>query len=235
MGYAVDTRTVGARLKPIAGTPVGWRSIDGLALLEAARVFRTGSAERSELARKLEALASPIAATARTPTGAGAAFGYALPAFGNGSVAESLGAAATCLAARRLSGTAGCDTVARRQLHWLFGENPFGLSFLVGAGTSWPRQLHHSFGEAAHVTIPGAIAGGPTSLATLIHGNLPAPPKDDPFAKWSTDELLYEDNVSDYICNEPAIDFAAALVFTLAELEGSSPTLPPRQDANDGR
>jgi hypothetical protein len=231
--YAADAHSLGTRLAPAAGTPVGWRSIDALALLEAGRVFPVGSAERAGLARKLDALAAPIAATARTPAGPGAAFGYALPGFGNGSVAESLGAAATCLAARRLGGTPGCETVAQRQLHWLFGQNPFGLSFLVGAGTSWPRELHHSFGQAAHLTIPGAIAGGPTSLATLTHDKLPAPPKDDPFARWSTDDVLYEDNASDYICNEPAIDFAAALVFTLAELEDSPPTAPARSAAND--
>ena len=234
-GYVADTRGLGARLAPEAGTPVGWRSLDALALLEAGRVFPAGSAARSNLAHKLDALAAPIAATVRKPTGPGAAFGYALPGFGNGSVAESLGAAATCLAARRLSVSPGCDTVARRQLHWLFGANPFGLSFLVGAGTSWPHDLHHSFAQAAHVTIPGAIAGGPTSLVTLTQGKLPAPAKDDPFAKWSTDALLYEDNVSDYICNEPAIDFAAALVFTLAELEGPTrtPLAPPA--TRDGR
>jgi endoglucanase len=235
VGYETDTRSLGARLAPEAGAPVGWRSIGALALLEAGRVFPAGSAARSNLARKLDALAAPIAATARRPTGPGAAFGYALPDFGNGSVAESLGAAATCLAAQRLSGTPGCDTVARRQLHWLFGGNPFGLSFLVGAGTSWPHDLHHSFGQAAGVTIPGAIAGGPTSLATLTHGKLPGPPKDDPFARWSTDELLYEDNVSDYICNEPAIDFAAALVFTLAELEDPSTAVPASPATIDGR
>jgi endoglucanase len=235
VGYVADTRSLGGRRAPTAGTPVGWGSIDALALLEAGRVFPAGSAERSDLARKLDALAAPIAATARAPGGPGAAFGYALPGFGNGSVAESLGAAATCIAARRLSGMPGCDAVARRQLHWLFGENPFGLSFLVGAGTSWPRNLHHSFAQAAHVTIPGAIAGGPTSLSTLTESKLPAPSKDDPFAKWSTDDLLYEDNVSDYVCNEPAIDFAAALVFTLAELEDSPAAAPAHPERNDGR
>ena len=216
--YATDAYALGVRLSSGAA-PLGWDSIDALALLEAGRAFPAGSRERSELARRLEGLAAPIAATATAPAGPGAPFGYALPAFGNGSIAESLGAAATCLAARRLAGTAGCALVARRQLHWLFGENPFGLSFLVGAGTAWPQNLHHGLAQAAHVTIPGAIAGGPTALETLTGAGLPAPPGDDPYAAWSTDALLYEDRVDDYVCNEPAIDFTAALVFVLAELE----------------
>ena len=216
--YATDAHAFGVRLSSHAA-PLGWDSIDALALLEAARAFPLGSRERGELARHLDGLAAPIAATATAPAGPGAPFGYALPAFGNGSIAESLGAAATCLAARRLAGTAGCTLVARRQLHWLFGENPFGLSFLVGAGTAWPENLHHGLAQAAHVAIPGAIAGGPTALATLTGTGLPAPPADDAYAAWSTDALLYEDSVDDYVCNEPAIDFTAALVFVLAELE----------------
>jgi hypothetical protein len=216
--YASDAYTFGSRLTPTPGTPVGWGSVDALALLEAARAFPPSSHERQDLARQLAGLAAPIAATATSPVGPGGAFGYALPEFENGSIAESLGAAVTCLASRRLNGTAGCDVVARRQVHWMLGENPFGLSFLIGAGTAFPQNLHHSFAQAAHVTIPGAIPGGPTGVRILDGSKLPLPPKTDPYSAWSTDDLLYEDRTENYVCNEPAIDFAAALVFTLGEL-----------------
>jgi endoglucanase len=218
--YANDAHAFGLKLSREPGTPVSWNSVDAVALLEAARAFPDDSKERTELAHKLEALAAPIVDTAEKPVGPGAPFGYALPSVGNGSVAESLGAAATCLAARRLGPNkmAACAVVARRQLHWLLGNNPFGVSFMVGAGQTSPQNVHHSFGQAAHVTIPGAIVGGPTALAEMRQSGLPPPPKDDPFAIWSTDDLLYEDKADNYICNEPAIDFAAPLVFTLAEL-----------------
>jgi hypothetical protein len=39
-----------------------------------------------------------------------------------------------------------------------------------------------------------------------------------PSYKWSTKDLIYEDNIENYVTNEPAIDFEAPLVFTLAEL-----------------
>jgi endoglucanase len=217
-GYAADALAFGERLAPVPGTGIGWDSLDALALLEAALAFPDGSPQRAEMAKKLDALAAPIAATAKAPTGPGAAFGYALPAFGNGSVAESLGAAASCLAAERLNKTPDCSVVARRQLHWLLGENPFGVSFLLGAGSTSPQNIHHALAQAAHLTIPGAIVGGPTTLAILLKAPLPPPSKDDIFAPWSTDELLYQDVVANYVCNEPAIDFTAALVFTLGEL-----------------
>jgi len=226
--YIEDARSLRRRLMARAGTPVGYASVDALALLAAGRAFPAGSAERTDFVRKADWLAAPIANTAAKPIGPGAAFGYAMPAFGNGSIAEALGAAATCMAARRLAGTPGCDVVARRHLHWLFGLNPFGISFLVGAGTSWPHNLHHSFAQAAHVALLGAIAGGPTALPMLAKSGLQPPPVGDSYARWSTDDLLYEDNADDYVCNEPAIDFGAALVFVLAELDDPSPP-PTRQ------
>jgi endoglucanase len=216
--YAKDAYAFGAKLHPEPGSTVSWHSVDAVALLEAARAWPAGSPQRTELAQKLEALAAPLAAAAQSARGPGAGFGAALPDFGNNSTPESLGLAATCAAAKRLNGTAGCDVVERRQLHWVFGENPFGISFLVGGGTAWPHNVHHSFGVAAHVAIPGALTGGPTALRVLEHSKLALPPKDDPYAMWSTDDLLYEDKADDYVCNEPAIDFAAALVFTLGEL-----------------
>ncbi len=216
--YAKEAHTFGVRLHEKPGTPLGWNSVDAVALLEAARAQPASSPERAELTRRLDALAAPLAAAEHTPRGPGGAFGSALPEFGNNSTPESLGAAATCAAARRLDGMPGCEVVARRQLHWVFGQNPFGISFLVGAGTSGPHNVHHSFGQAAHVDLPGALAGGPTAARVLAHSKLPVPTKEDPFSMWSTDDLLYEDRAENYICNEPAIDFGAALVYTVAEL-----------------
>ncbi len=226
--YASDAYTFGSRLTPRPGkTATGWDSLDALALLEAARAFPIDARERKELGARLDQFAAPFAATAQTPSGPGAAFGYAMPYVGNGSVAESLGAAATCLAARRLNKTPGCDVVAQRQLHWMLGANPFGLSFLVGAGTASPKNVHHSFGQAAHVAIPGAIPGGPTGVDTFVESKLPLPLKSDPYSPWSTDELLYEDRADNFVCNEPAIDFTAALIFTLAELSQSDERAVP--------
>jgi endoglucanase len=114
---------------------------------------------------------------------------------------------------------APCAEVARSQLHWLFGQNPFGLSFMIGRGTDYPHHPQHSAAAALGFELTGAIVGGPTSLAVLQSD---APEVEllhsGPSYKWSTTELLYEDNVDNYVVNEPAIDFTAPLLFTLAEL-----------------
>jgi len=201
------------------GSTLYWGGMEGLALLETGLAFPAGSPERAEMADKLTALAAPILASITTPRGPGAAFEYALDSFGNGTIEQSLGAAAVCLAARRLAGpaNAGCLEVGRNQLHWLYGLNPFGVSYQLGVGTSYPQHPHHGLASTAHVLLDGAVVGGPTG-ADVIRGALPVPGASDPFAKWSTDALLYEDKESDWIVNEPAIDFSGPLVFVVAEL-----------------
>ena len=180
-----------------------------------------GSPDQMEMAGDLAALAAPIVAIDATPKGPGAAFHYAVDAFGNGSIEESLGAAAVCLASMRLGGSAACADIARTQLHWMLGQNPFGESFMIGAGRFCPQNLHHSFAQAAHVTIMGAVAGGPTAMSVLtgsMDPSLPLPTPTSPFAPVSTTDLLYDDATFDYVVNEPAIDFTGPLVFVLGEL-----------------
>jgi hypothetical protein len=209
-------------LAPNPGDPLYWGGVDALALRETARACLRDSPEQKELLDALGQLAKPIAATVSTPVGPGGAFGYDLPAFGNGSIEESLGAASACLAAHDaihdLTADDDCVTVARAQVHWLLGENPFGLSYLVGVGPPFVQNLHHALARATGISLNGALAGGPTALAELTDAGLAPPSATDAFAASSTDSLLYEDNADDYVVNEPAVDFTAPLLFVLAEL-----------------
>jgi endoglucanase len=122
-----------------------------------------------------------------------------------------------CLAARRLGGDDACVEVARSQLHWLFGQNPFGVSFQIGSGARFTQHPHHGLASVTGLELDGAIVGGPTAIDE-IRGDLPEPGASDPYARWSTDALFYEDNENDWVVNEPALDFTAPLVFDVAEL-----------------
>ncbi len=199
---------------------VYWGDVTAFALLETAAALPADSAARAELVADLGAIEDPIRATRGHPVGPAGAFGYALPALGDGSIAQSLGAAMGCLAARRMGVGAGCDEVARRQLHWLFGQNPFGLSYAVGLGSQWPRAVHHALSQATGREVTGAIVGGPVTVAEFRHLD---PDVDAPvlergaLARFATREVFYEDVPADFVTNEPAIDFTAALVWILAE------------------
>ena len=203
-----------ARRISTSDTDVNWGDLGPLAIAEAGRTFEPGAPERVEMANKLVPMVARIAATSRQPSGAAAAFRYALPTLGNGSIAESLGAAVAVLAANRLAPSADYRAVARAQLHWLFGHNPFGLSFMIGQGQVWPKNPHHTIARLTGATLHGAIVGGPTARQTLDR----SPGRSGPYARFSTDDLLYEDDYSFYEMNEPAIDFHAPLVYVLAEL-----------------
>jgi hypothetical protein len=198
-----------------------WGDITPIALMQTGLLFANGSGERAEMATQLAGLIADIAASGTQPKGAGAPFHYALANFGDGTCEEALGAAAACLAARRLGSDAGapCAEVARSQLHWLFGQNPFGVSFMIGLGSTFPQHPQHSAGTAIGFQVTGAIVGGPTSLAVMQSDAAGVKLLNSgPYYKWSTNDLLYEDNVENYVVNEPAIDFEAPLLFVLAEL-----------------
>ncbi len=201
---------------------VGWSSVDALALAETARLFAANSSEHAELAGILSTLAEPIVKSHTSPEGSGGAFNYALPTFGDGSIAQSLGAAATCIALYHVNGNPDCLEVARTQLHWLFGQNPFGLSFVVGLGTHSVQHPHHAVAQvhsaAGPFTLTGAVVGGPSSkseIAAVHDSALRFPSATSPYAPWSTIDLAYEDSADNYVFNEPAIDMTAALVYVL--------------------
>jgi len=122
-----------------------WGDVTAIALMQTALLYPAGSAERSELAATLATLVKDVAASGTSPKGAGAPFHYALATFGDGTCEEALGAAAACLAARRIGADTNgtCAEVARSQLHWLFGQNPFGLSFMIGLGARYPQHPQH--------------------------------------------------------------------------------------------
>lgn len=195
--------------------PVSWYDISPLAVSEAALLFDASSIERRTLTTQLRAMTTGIVSSGRVPAGPAAAFHYALTELGNGSTGQALGAATTALALNRLGFDAAAVEVARTQLHWIFGQNPFGLSFMVGVGTNWPANPHHQIALLAKRRIDGALVGGPSTISQLSQ----RPSRTDAYAKWSTDDDVYTDVFDEYVTNEPAIDFIATLPFVIAELE----------------
>ena len=208
---------------PTPAKPLYWGDVRSIGFLETARAFAAGSAERAEMTKDLTSIATPMLGSATMPTGPAAAYHYALPTFDNGTIEQSLGAAAVCLAARRLGANDACDQVARDQMHWMLGLNPFGYSFMIGLGTTYPKHPQHAWAQATGKEVTGAIVGGPTGMAVLTDINsgdssLQLPTAKSPLAEWSTDDLVYEDDVTNYVVNEPAIDFTGPLVFLMGEL-----------------
>lgn len=99
---------------------------------------------------------------------------------------------------------------ALEQLHNVLGRSATGFSYLTGAGTKVPRNLHHRLFESKGVYIPGYLVGGPNQyggdpdLDIFLEKESPAP------------ALAYLDETGSWSSNEYAIDYNAPLVFMLS-------------------
>jgi hypothetical protein len=222
--YQMDAITEGRIVdtSPTPAKPLYWGDTRMFTLLETARAA-TDPAVKLEMGQNLTSVAIPMLGSATNPTGPAAAYHYALDSFDNGTIEQSLGAAAVCLGARRLGGNDACDQVGQDQIHWMLGLNPFGYSFLIGLGATYPKHPQHAWSQKTGMEATGAIVGGPTGMPVLMDvasgdPSLQLPTTTSALAEWSTDDLVYEDDVTNYVVNEPAIDFTAPLVFVMGEL-----------------
>ena len=92
-----------------------------------------------------------------------------------------------------------------QQIDYILGENPSSFSYMVGFGDSSPQQPHHR----------GSHGGGWDSLNSdrpndnILYGALVGGPA-------SPDDGDYQDDRSDYIRNEVALDYNAAFTGALA-------------------
>ncbi|MDD5394233.1 MAG: glycoside hydrolase family 9 protein [Thiothrix sp.] len=89
---------------------------------------------------------------------------------------------------------------ALAQVDFLFGRNPFALSFVTSVGEAHVKTPLHLFGTAIQRTIPGLLVGGPNVIAQ------------DNVAPRDRGLLSYVDDPRAYSVNEYAIDYNAAVI-----------------------
>ncbi|WP_084260481.1 glycoside hydrolase family 9 protein [Thiothrix lacustris] len=106
----------------------------------------------------------------------------------------------TLLQAWHYTGEARYLDAALDQVDFLFGRNPFALSFVTTVGAHSVQSPLHLFGTAIKRTIPGLLVGGPNVLA---QDNIA--PRDQGIFSYVDDERAYS-------VNEYAIDYNAAII-----------------------
>ena len=99
---------------------------------------------------------------------------------------------------------------AVRQLHYIFGNNPTGYSYVTGFGTLASANPHHRPSQVVGKAVPGMVVGGPNNGLNdpYVQNVL----KDTPSAK------CYADNSQSYSTNEIAIYWNSPLIYLLAAL-----------------
>jgi hypothetical protein len=99
---------------------------------------------------------------------------------------------------------------------WIFGRNPWGVSFVLGVpreGRAASRP-HHLFFKLAHRLPEGGLVDGPVTRqinASLKYSTFGP----DPLARFQSDGAVYHDEFADFSTNEPIIDGTVSLLLLL--------------------
>ncbi len=99
--------------------------------------------------------------------------------------------------------------LAQDTIDYILGDNPLGMSYVVGVGETFPQQPHHR--AASGVGWEDFRNGEPNEH--ILYGALVGGPK-------SASDYSYNDSRDDYISNEVAIDYNAGMTGALARSTG---------------
>jgi hypothetical protein len=100
---------------------------------------------------------------------------------------------------------------------WIFGRNPWGVSFVIGVpeqGT-FPRHPHHLFAKLAGRLPLGGLVDGPVTREinkSLKFSDFGV----DPLARFQSDAAVYHDLFEDFSSNEPILDGTVSLLLLLS-------------------
>lgn len=125
-----------------------------------------------------------------------------------------------------LSGTDAYRDFELQQLNWALGENAWGTSFVVGAGTRFPHCVHHQIANlsgALDGTSPillGAVVNGPAEAENLNESldmfAETRPCGDTSLSVYDRTGLSFIDHNAAWWNVEPAIDYTALSVLAFA-------------------
>lgn len=99
---------------------------------------------------------------------------------------------------------------------WIFGRNPWGVSFVIGVpeGGVASSRPHHMFHRLAKRLPVGGLVDGPVTRA--INESLKFSPfENDPLAPFQSDFAVFHDEYADFSTNEPIIDGTVSLLLLL--------------------
>lgn len=104
---------------------------------------------------------------------------------------------------------------------WLFGCNPWGTSMIVEypKNGDYPEDPHSSFWVLENYHTTGGLVDGPV-YANIYKSLLGLQlTKEDEYAQFQSDLVVYHDDVGDYSTNEPTMDGTASLSYYLSAIE----------------
>jgi hypothetical protein len=170
---------------------------------------------RGDLRRRLDA---GVRAAAGNPMGAAAGDG------GSDYAATQLGYAVTAELYRRMTGDPRYAAFGTAQRAVALGANGWGTSFVIGAGSTYPRCPHDQIADLTREsgtapTMAGAVVNGPNAYARvrlLVRESPPHTCRAGTFAAFDRPDDGYTNAVGVSANTEPAIDFTATGMYAFA-------------------
>jgi endoglucanase len=163
--------------------------------------------------------------------------GLANPAGTTDTVPHALGYAIEARLFDALTGSRTYEQFARRQLDWVLGANPWGSSFVIGAGSVFPRCPSHQVAN-----LSGSLAGrppillggtvdGPTDAADVSlgapDGFRPCSARAAVYRSLDARGFRYLDDVRSASTSEPSDDYTALSLLAFAQQSAGPRPAPP--------
>ncbi|MFD0634222.1 glycoside hydrolase family 9 protein [Catenulispora yoronensis] len=131
---------------------------------------------------------------------------------------------------KQAGGDTSFDAFATEQRNWLMGANAWGVSFMVGEGSTFPHCMQHQVAnlsgslDGTGPIATGAVMNGPNNpsnftggLGDLQDGMKKCPPSGaDPYAAFTGHTSRFADDVRSWQTDEPALDMTGSAVLGAA-------------------
>jgi len=146
-------------------------------------------------------------------------FGFGFPWAAYDTTSHGGGLAVMASEYKLLTGANTYDAFGTRWLANVLGANAWGVSLIVGDGTTFPQCMQHQVTNIYGAPngpgglLKGAAVEGPNSIATkgALSGMVACPANGvDAFAPFNGNGAVFKDNVQSYSTVEPAIDLTAS-------------------------
>lgn len=122
--------------------------------------------------------------------------------------------ATECLMYERMTGDGRYQKFTARQIDWLLGKNPWGVSMFTGVpdGGVYPQDVHLFTNALLKKMVRGGMVDGPVYRKVFQSLRGVSIKEPDPFAAFQDDRAVYHDDINDYSTNEPTMDGTASAI-----------------------
>ena len=119
---------------------------------------------------------------------------------------------------QRMTGDTRYGEFAAKQIDWLLGRNPWGVSMFTGIPSNgvYPRDVHLFPNVLMKRMVPGGLVDGPVYRKVFQSLRGVSIREPDTFAAFQDERAVYHDDVNDYSTNEPTMDGTAAAILLFA-------------------